>query len=54
MNQGIAGIIALKDVVREETIKASIALKKEGIHTIMLTGDSEKTAKAIAVRKPYR
>lgn len=46
---GIAGIITLKDVVRKETIKAIDALKKEGIYTIMLTGDSEKTARAIAV-----
>ncbi|MGG4266555.1 heavy metal translocating P-type ATPase [Peribacillus simplex] len=45
---GIAGIITLKDVVREETIAAIEALKNEGIHTIMLTGDGEKTAKAIA------
>jgi Zn2+/Cd2+-exporting ATPase len=46
--QGIAGVLALKDTVREETLKAIQALKQEGIHTIMLTGDSEKTAKAIA------
>ncbi|MFP3416643.1 HAD family hydrolase, partial [Bacillus sp. SIMBA_074] len=45
---GIAGIITLKDVVREETIAAIEALKNEGIHTVMLTGDGEKTAKAIA------
>ncbi|MGE7186184.1 heavy metal translocating P-type ATPase [Peribacillus sp. NPDC006672] len=45
---GIAGILTLKDVVREETISAIEALKNEGIHTIMLTGDGEKTAKAIA------
>ena len=47
-SQGIAGIITLKDIVREETATALEALRKEGIHTIMLTGDSEKTAKAIA------
>ncbi|SEM92871.1 Cd2+/Zn2+-exporting ATPase [Mesobacillus persicus] len=46
--QGIAGVLALKDTVREETIKAIQALKREGIHTIMLTGDSNKTATAIA------
>ncbi|MES1041212.1 heavy metal translocating P-type ATPase [Peribacillus simplex] len=47
-DQGIAGILTLKDVVREETITAIEALKNEGIHTVMLTGDGEKTAKAIA------
>ncbi|RFU68106.1 cadmium-translocating P-type ATPase [Peribacillus saganii] len=46
--QGIAGIIALKDVVRDETISAIEALKREGVHTVMLTGDSEKTASVIA------
>ncbi|MCM3585422.1 cadmium-translocating P-type ATPase [Mesobacillus maritimus] len=45
---GIAGVLALKDTVRDETIKAIQELKKEGIHTIMLTGDSQKTATAIA------
>jgi len=47
-NKGIAGVLALKDTVREETIKAIQALKQEGIHTVMLTGDSKKTAVAIA------
>lgn len=47
-DKGIAGILTLKDVVREETIKAIEALKQEGIHTVMLTGDSQNTAKSIA------
>jgi Zn2+/Cd2+-exporting ATPase len=46
--KGIVGVLALKDTVREETIRAIQALKQEGIHTIMLTGDSKKTAIAIA------
>lgn len=41
-------LIALKDVVREETKLAIDHLKSHGIHTVMLTGDSEKTARAIA------
>lgn len=48
-DKGIAGIIALKDVVREETIAAIEALQKEGIYTLMLTGDSEKNARAISL-----
>ncbi|KWW15540.1 MULTISPECIES: heavy metal translocating P-type ATPase [Peribacillus] len=47
-DKGIAGILTLKDVVRAETIAAIEALKNEGIHTVMLTGDGEKTARAIA------
>nr|WP_263323178.1 heavy metal translocating P-type ATPase [Neobacillus sp. Marseille-Q6967] len=44
----ITGVIALKDVVRKETKLAIEDLKKQGIYTVMLTGDSERTAKAIA------
>ncbi|KOP71051.1 heavy metal translocating P-type ATPase [Cytobacillus solani] len=47
-NDEIAGLIALQDVVREETKKAIDQLKTQGIYTIMLTGDSQKTGKAIA------
>lgn len=46
--KGIAGVITLKDIVRDETVNAIQSLKKENIHTVMLTGDSEKTAAAIA------
>lgn len=44
----LSAVIALKDVVREETKLGIDHLKKQGIRTIMLTGDSENTAKAIA------
>lgn len=44
----ITAIIALQDVVREETKAAIDELKKQGIYTIMLTGDSKNTATAIA------
>ncbi|MEH7390585.1 heavy metal translocating P-type ATPase [Bacillus sp. JJ1474] len=44
----IAAIIALQDVVREETRLAIDQLKNQGIYTIMLTGDSKNTGMAIA------
>lgn len=47
-NEKLVALIALKDVVREETKAAIDLLKAKGIYTIMLTGDSEKTAEAIA------
>nr|WP_305077076.1 heavy metal translocating P-type ATPase [Pseudalkalibacillus hwajinpoensis] len=47
-NHGIAGMIALKDKVRSESAMMVKALKKRGIEPIMLTGDSEQTARAIA------
>lgn len=47
-NGEIVGLIALKDVVREETKIAIDQLKQKGIYTFMLTGDSKNTASAIA------
>lgn len=44
----IVAAIAFKDVVRDEAKKAIQKLKEKGIYTIMLTGDSETTAKIIA------
>ncbi|WP_147535511.1 heavy metal translocating P-type ATPase [Bacillus marasmi] len=47
-DKGIAGLITLSDCVRDEALQAIRSLKAEGIHTVMLTGDSNKTATAIA------
>ncbi|MBN8202430.1 heavy metal translocating P-type ATPase [Bacillus sp. NTK034] len=47
-NEEVIGLISLKDVVREETKQAIDLLKQQGIYTIMLTGDSQTTAAAIA------
>ena len=41
------GIIAVADVLKEDSIRAISLLKKMGIYTVMLTGDNEKTANAI-------
>ena len=42
------GIIAVADTLRAETKEAIAQLKELGITTVMLTGDNERTAKAIA------
>jgi Zn2+/Cd2+-exporting ATPase len=47
-NKKIVALIALKDVVREEARKAIKELYDLGVYSVMLTGDSEKTAKVIA------
>lgn len=44
----VVGLIALKDVVREESKKAVSDLMQLGIQPIMLTGDNPNTANAIA------
>ncbi|QCJ41496.1 cadmium-translocating P-type ATPase [Bacillus sp. S3] len=48
INGELSAMIAMKDVVRKETKLAIDHLKKQGIRTVMLTGDSEKTARVIA------
>ena len=41
------GIIAVADIVKEDSREAVRKLKEMGIRVVMLTGDNEKTAKAI-------
>jgi Cd2+/Zn2+-exporting ATPase len=48
INGELSGMIALKDVVRSESKMAIEQLKKHGIHTVMITGDNEKTARVLA------
>ena len=47
-NEKFMGIIALRDEVKENSKEAISLLKAMHIHVVMLTGDNEKTAKAIA------
>ena len=47
-NNGIMGILGVSDVIRDDTPAAISELKKLGIHVVMLTGDNEVTAAAIA------
>lgn len=44
----VIGIIAVADTVKEDSSKAVKELHNLGIRVVMLTGDNEKTAKAIA------
>jgi len=44
----LSGIIAMADTVKEHAREAVDALKQMGIEVIMLTGDNERTANAIA------
>lgn len=44
----LVGMLAIQDAIRPEAAAAVAALKKLGIHTVMITGDSEETARALA------
>jgi Cu+-exporting ATPase len=44
----LAGVIGAADTLKEHAVEAITALKGMGIEVIMLTGDNERTAKAIA------
>ena len=44
----LLGVIGVSDVIKEDSTEAVAELKALGIHTVMLTGDNEITALAIA------
>ena len=46
----LIGIIAVADVVKEDSPEAIRELRNMGIHVVMLTGDNERTAKAIGAQ----
>lgn len=41
------GVIAVADVIKEDSPQAVKELRNMGIHVVMLTGDNERTAKAV-------
>jgi len=47
-NKRVIGVIAVADALKEDSVEAIKELNKSGYKTIMITGDNERTAKAIA------
>jgi Cu+-exporting ATPase len=43
----LAGFIAIADPIKATTLQALRALKADGVHVVMLTGDSKTTAEAV-------
>ena len=48
--QELLGIIAVADVIKEDSPRAIRELQNMGIHVVMLTGDNERTANAIGAQ----
>jgi Cu+-exporting ATPase len=48
LNKSLSGIVAVADVIHDDTKETLAAIKKKNIKTIMLTGDNNRTAAAIA------
>jgi Cu+-exporting ATPase len=48
VNEKLAGVIALADVMKESTPDAIRALQEEGLRIVILTGDRKEAAKVIA------
>ena len=46
----LLGVIAVADTIREDSAEGIRQLKRQGLRVVMLTGDNEKTAKAIAAQ----
>lgn len=43
----MAGVIAVADIIKEDSPQAVRELQNMGIHVVMLTGDNERTARAV-------
>jgi Cu+-exporting ATPase len=48
VNSNLAGLVAVADPLKEEAVETVAALAKMGIGVVMLSGDNEKTARAVA------
>jgi len=46
----LVGIIAVADMIKEDSPQAVKELQNMGIHVVMLTGDNERTAKAVGAQ----
>ncbi|GAB6261065.1 heavy metal translocating P-type ATPase [Photobacterium sp. R1] len=48
VNHQLAGMIAVADPIKEDSVAAIQRLRRNGIRVVMLTGDNQATAKAVA------
>ena len=50
LDRQLFGMIAVADIIKDDSEQAVRKLQNMGIHVVMLTGDNEKTAKAIGAQ----
>lgn len=48
VNDNAAGIVAVADIIKEDSKAAIATLHALGVHTVMITGDNERTARHVA------
>lgn len=48
IGSNVVGLVSVSDPIKESTASALAALKSEGFHIVMATGDNERTAKSVA------
>ena len=48
INKKVVGYVSISDAIKKTSLKAIQELKNQGVEVIMLTGDNENTAKAVA------
>src|SRR5690606_22442578 len=48
VGNSLKGLIALRDSLREDSQEAIAQLKKQGVNSLILTGDNQYAAKAVA------
>jgi len=47
VDKAAAGVLVVEDAIKDTTPAAIEALRREGVHVVMLTGDNQRTAEAV-------
>ena len=50
LDQKLAGLLVVADPIKESAVGAVAELRRSGIHVVMMTGDNQRTAEAVARR----